>query len=70
MFLNQGRSIKDLEQRLVDSVKMCESGQHVNMWRKVCRYQRGNQKSYFEKVQTTQWLKEKVTMTNNDLQKK
>ena len=34
----------------------------------VCRYQRGNQNPYIEEEQTTQWPKEKVQRTNNDLQ--
>jgi len=32
------------------------------------RYQRGNQNPYIEEGQTTQWSKEKVQKTNNDLQ--
>jgi hypothetical protein len=36
--------------------------------RRVSRYQRGNQNSYIEEEQTTQWSKEKYKRTNNDQQ--
>ena len=37
-------------------------------WRRVWRYQRGNQNLYTEEEQTTQWSKGKIQKTNNDLQ--
>jgi hypothetical protein len=43
---------------------------HAIKIRRVCRYQRGNQNPYIEEEQTTQWSKEKLQMTNNDLQNK
>jgi len=40
----------------------------LNISRRVWRYQRGNQNPYIKEEQTTQWPKEKVKRTNNDLQ--
>jgi hypothetical protein len=33
----------------------------IFQYRRVCKYQRGNQNSYIEEEQTTQWPKEKGT---------
>jgi hypothetical protein len=36
-------------------------GYLIFQYRRVCKYQRGNQKPYIEEEQTTQWSKEKST---------
>jgi hypothetical protein len=44
-------------------------GYLIFQYRRVCKYQRGNQNPYIEGEQTTQWPKEKkYKRTNNDLQ--